>query len=139
MATEAGPTVRIRIVLSAGVAIGPGKADLLAAIETHGSIAAAGRKMKMSYQRAWSLIDELNGMFDEPLVAVSRGGAQRGGATLTAMGQAVLERYRAIETATASICEAELAQIGRMTKGRIRRNERTLASQQKSAEPLAGE
>jgi molybdate transport system regulatory protein len=110
------PTVRLRIVFRKGLAIGPGKIDLLAAIETHGSIAAAGRAMKMSYQRAWSLIDELNGMFAEPVVAVSRGGAERGGSRLTDVGKSVLERYRAIETTTASVCETELSGIADLLK-----------------------
>jgi molybdate transport system regulatory protein len=109
------PSVRLRIVLAPGVALGPGKADLLAGVERHGSIAAAGRAMGMSYQRAWSLIVELNAMFELPLVAVSRGGAGRGGATLTETGRAVLQRYRAIEASTASICKKEIKEIACMT------------------------
>lgn len=110
------PTVRLRVVFGKGLAIGPGKIDLLAAIDALGSIAAAGRSMKMSYQRAWSLIDELNAMFAQPLVTVSRGGAERGGARLTAAGKTVLERYRAVERTTASICENELADIAKLLK-----------------------
>jgi molybdate transport system regulatory protein len=110
------PTVRIRIVFGRGIAIGPGKADLLAAIDEHGSIAAAGRMMGMSYQRAWSLVDDLNGAFREPLVSSSRGGASRGGATLTDFGRTMLERYRSIESRAASLCESELAEIDGMLK-----------------------
>ncbi|MGH8717510.1 MAG: winged helix-turn-helix domain-containing protein, partial [Burkholderiales bacterium] len=39
-----------------GRAMGPGKADLLEAIERHGSISAAAREMGMSYRRAWMLV-----------------------------------------------------------------------------------
>ena len=46
---------RIRILLGSSIAIGPGKAALLAAIGEMGSIAAAGRRMGMSYRRAWLL------------------------------------------------------------------------------------
>ncbi len=110
------PEVRMRLVLGDGAALGPGKADLLAAIDEHGSIAAAGRSMGMSYQRAWSLVDELNRIFRKPLVSVSRGGARRGGAALTETGRAVLDRYRMIErTATAS-CRKELREIGRLAR-----------------------
>jgi molybdate transport system regulatory protein len=76
-----------------------------------GSIAAAGREMGMSYQRAWSLVDELNQTFREPLVMRSRGGASRGGATLTAMGRDVVARYRAIEQAASASCQDELRRI----------------------------
>jgi molybdate transport system regulatory protein len=106
----------MRIVFGEKRALGPGKADLLSAIAEHGSIAAAGRAMGMSYQRAWSLVDELNAMFREPLVNSSRGGATRGGAALTAAGKLVLERYRAIEEATASMCEKQLEEIASMTR-----------------------
>ena len=46
---------RIRILLGSSIAIGPGKAALLEAISETGSIAAAGRRMGMSYRRAWVL------------------------------------------------------------------------------------
>ena len=46
---------RIRILLGSSIAIGPGKAALLEAIGETGSIAAAGRRMGMSYRRAWVL------------------------------------------------------------------------------------
>jgi len=108
------PVIRIRLVLRDGVALGPGKADLLAAIETHGSIAAAGRSMRMSYQRAWSLVDELNHCFRSPLVEVSRGGAERGGARLTAAGQDVLSTYRAVEQKAAASCGPEIEKLRRL-------------------------
>ena len=44
---------RILILLGSSIAIGPGKAALLQAISETGSIAAAGRRMGMSYRRAW--------------------------------------------------------------------------------------
>ena len=65
---EAHPAakLRIRLVLAPGVMIGPGKADLLEGIRDTGSIAAAGRRMGMSYKRAWMLVGTLNGSFTDP-------------------------------------------------------------------------
>ena len=51
---------RIRILLGSSIAIGPGKAALLEAIGDTGSIAAAGRRMGMSYRRAWLLAKTMN-------------------------------------------------------------------------------
>jgi len=79
------------------IALGPGKADLLAAIRDHGSIADAARSLGMSYMRAWSLVQTMNGAFREPLVATGRGGATQGGAQLTANGRLALRLYRAME------------------------------------------
>lgn len=110
-----GPAVRLRIVLSEGIVLGPGKADLLAAIDEHGSIAAAGRSMAMSYQRAWSLVDELNRGFCAPLVVVSRGGAERGGATLTVTGRKVLDGYRSIERIAAQTCRPDIDELVKLT------------------------
>ena len=70
--------------------------------------------MGMSYQRAWSLVDELNRYFRSPLVEVSRGGAARGGARLTATGREVLETYRAVEQKAARTCRAEVEKLRRL-------------------------
>ena len=64
---------RLRVVLGPGIALGPGKADLLEAIADTGSISAAGRQLKMSYRRAWLLVEELNGSFQSALVAADKG------------------------------------------------------------------
>jgi molybdate transport system regulatory protein len=88
---------RFRVQVKHAVAIGPGKADVLQAIADTGSIAEAGRRLGMSYQRVWSLVRAMNGDFVEPLVLTQRGGSAGGGAALTALGTRVLTLYRAIE------------------------------------------
>ncbi len=86
--------------------MGPGKADLLAAILATGSIAAAGRKLGMSYQKTRHLVDEMNLCFAGPLVEGFKGGAQGGGAQLTVMGREALDRFRAMQAhAEAAIVE----------------------------------
>ena len=88
---------RFRVQVKHAVAIGPGKADVLQAIAETGSIAEAGRRLGMSYQRVWSLVRALNGDFVEPLVLTQRGGVAGGGAALTDSGVRVLSVYRAIQ------------------------------------------
>ena len=89
----------LRIDFDGDRAIGPGKIKLLELIGSRGSISAAGREMGMSYRRAWLLVDNLNRCFREPVVAAQTGGVHGGGAALTPLGHAVIEHYRAIETA----------------------------------------
>lgn len=91
--------------------LGPGKADLLEGIRETGSIAAAGRKMSMSYKRAWSLVEEMNHAFKEPLVASARGGSKGGGAHLTNAGEAVLAHYREIIALTETACADRISAI----------------------------
>jgi molybdate transport system regulatory protein len=91
------PLARVRVHLGPELMLGPGKAELLEGIAATGSIAEAGRRMGMSYQRAWSLVQTLNAGFAEPLVERQRGGSGGGGARLTATGERVLDLYRAVE------------------------------------------
>ncbi|MDS9466923.1 LysR family transcriptional regulator [Paracoccus sp. MBLB3053] len=91
------PRLNIRLHFSQGMTFGRGKADLLQAIAELGSISAAGRRLAMSYRRAWALVEEMNTHFSSPLVDSSRGGAKGGGASLTELGQQVLADYRKLE------------------------------------------
>jgi molybdate transport system regulatory protein len=108
-APTAAPRLRLRIVFGDDAMLGPGKADLLEHIRDTGSIAAAGRRMKMSYKRAWMLVEEMNGAFRDPVVESTRGGARGGGARLTEAGETVLANYRKLEEIMA---EAGAARIG---------------------------
>ena len=106
--------ISLRVLLDDEIAIGPGKADLLEGIEETGSIAAAGRRMKMSYKRAWTLVETMNACFRGPLVETSKGGAARGGAALTPLGEDVLSRYRSMESAAKSAVQKEMAKLKSM-------------------------
>ncbi len=89
--------VRIGIPLGDSYAMGPGKADLLDAIHATGSISAAGRKLGMSYRRAWLLVDEMNRCFLTPVVEARLGGTGGGGARVTELGHEALRRYRELQ------------------------------------------
>lgn len=99
--------LKLQLLCGDRFALGPGKADLLAAIEAHGSISAAGRAMGMSYRRAWLLVDEMNRCFDTPLIETLRGGGHERGARLTEAGSAVLADYRALEEQAAAVLLSE--------------------------------
>jgi molybdate transport system regulatory protein len=64
--------------------------------------------MRMSYKRAWQLVDELNGLCDAPLVAASPGGSGGGGASLTKRGSDVLARYRRMHAACVAAIAGDL-------------------------------
>src|SRR5579859_465542 len=102
---------RIRILLGSSIAIGPGKAALLQAISETGSIAAAGRRMGMSYRRAWLLTKTMNACFREPLIDATKGGVGGGGARLTPMGREVLALYRAMEDHAATAVIPDMAKL----------------------------
>jgi len=87
----------LRLDLGGTARLGPGKVRLLELIEELGSISAAGRAMKMSYRRAWLLIDELNSYFSGAVVTTTLGGAGGGRAKVTPLGRSVIRAYRDIE------------------------------------------
>jgi molybdate transport system regulatory protein len=109
--SSALPSLSLRIDLDSGERIGPGKIALLENIGRHGSISAAGRAMDMSYKRAWDLVDEINRICRQPVVARQTGGKNGGGAALTEFGEALVERYRRIERDAASAVKKDLAAL----------------------------
>ena len=105
---------RLRVLLGSATAMGPGKADLLEAIDAAGSITRAAQRMGMSYRRAWLLVEAMNACFRGPLVETARGGRRGGGARLTALGHDVLERYRHMEAKAAKSLEPDMARFRKL-------------------------
>ncbi len=97
--SRVGP-FKLKIMLFCGehTAMGPGKADLLDAIASEGSISGGARAMAMSYRRAWLLVDTMNRSWTKAVVETSVGGGGKGGARLTPFGKDLLKAYRELET-----------------------------------------
>ena len=104
----------IRLDLSNGKHIGPGKIALLEAIRAEGSILAASRQFEMSYRHAWILVREINRTLCEPAVATTR--ARGGGAELTPVGEQIVEVYRRIERLAYTSTRQELRAIARLMR-----------------------
>ena len=104
-----GPVrLNLRLTFPGGVPLSHGKAELMELIRETGSIRQAAAKMDMSYRRAWLLVDELNHLFREPAIETKQGGKSGGGAALTAFGDALLKRFRAMEARTMEMLAADL-------------------------------
>jgi molybdate transport system regulatory protein len=115
---HASPRLTIRIDLAGGQ-IGPGKIRLLEQVAATGSIRRAAVAMKMSYRRAWLLLQALEACFGQALVETATGGKRGGGAKLSKAGQAVVSAYRRTEEASARAAKRELAALRRLgSKGR---------------------
>jgi len=116
---EAGFSLHPRWRVAAGkkIAVGPGKADLLALIEETGSIGKAAGKMGMSYMRAWSLIKTMNECFRSPVLITERGGRARGGAKLTEAGKKVLKLYRGMEKDSLRAIQPKWRSLHRLLRG----------------------
>ena len=108
---------RFRILCGTAIAFGPGKADLLEAIQQTGSITKAAGRLGMSYMRAWTLIRTMNRCFHEPLVAAVRGGMRGGGgAALTRTGSQVLALYRRMENKSVRVVQSDWRKLQKIMK-----------------------
>ena len=90
-------SVRFRVDFGPRCALGPGKIALLEGIDRTGSLAEAARTLRMSYRRAWLLLEDLNTSFQERVTDTSIGGRGGGGASLTRFGRDLVAGYRELE------------------------------------------
>ncbi len=102
---------RVRVTRGEDIALGPGKMQLLAAIAAAGSISGGAREMRMSYRRAWLLVETMNSCFQTPLVETATGGRAGGGAQLTAEGRKVLEGYQAMLRDVDQVAQQHLSRL----------------------------
>lgn len=122
MAKLQTPTIRLRIDLSPDSALGPGKITLLERIEATGSLSQAARELGMSYRRAWLLLNDINGMFNDPVTTASVGGSGGGGAQLTDLGREIVKAYREIEDAAEKAAGARIAWLASCRRKAARRS-----------------
>jgi molybdate transport system regulatory protein len=100
--------VRLRVDIGPDCSIGPGKIALLEQIERSGSLSKAARVLKMSYRRAWLLLEDLNQTLGQRVTTASVGGAGGGGAKITPFGRHVTAAFREIESVAASTAAEKL-------------------------------
>jgi molybdate transport system regulatory protein len=128
------PTVRFRVDFGNRCSIGIGKIELLECIARTGSISQAAREMRMSYRRAWLLLEDMNVSFDHPVARASVGGRGGGGVVLTAFGSGLVAGYRRLESSLQPLADACMEEVGRHIKaGQPKRTIRSGSIKRKSA------
>ena len=90
-------SVRLWLERSGEAILGPGRLELLEAIDRGHSISAAARDLGMSYRHAWLLVESINRAAGKVLVRRRTGGHAGGGAELTPHGHAAIEVYRELQ------------------------------------------
>jgi molybdate transport system regulatory protein len=130
------PVIRFRIDFTKSAFVGPGKIDLLEAIQRSGSLSQAARDLRMSYRRAWLLVDSLKTSFREPVTLANKGGKGGGGVALTTFGERLISSYRAIESDIAKVAARRLQTITPAVTERGR--SKAMASRRKLARKRVG-
>jgi len=109
------PRIRFRIDFGDSSFVGPGKIDLLEAIQRCGSLSQAAREIGMSYRRAWLLLEAVNGSFRERAAIASTGGRGGGGVQLTGFGEQLVATYRQLQRDIAALAAGRLREITAQT------------------------
>lgn len=91
--------------------LGPLKTELLNEIRQSGSLSGAAKKLKISYQHAWTMIDEMNRIAPSPIVNKQRGGINGGGAEISDYGEKILREYKTIENQLSKFVDQINAEI----------------------------
>lgn len=87
------PSVKLWLKKGKVSVLGSGRARLLKAIDSSGSIKKAAKIMNMSYRHAWGIIRQIEKSIGESLVETTRGGPHGGGARLTERGKEVVKQF----------------------------------------------
>ena len=104
----------LRLPIGEAGNFGPGKARLLELIEETGSIRAAASKMKLSYRRAWLLLQDIEKIFGGTVLERRTGGKAGGGAALTNRGRDIVKHFRNAERRAARAIKADLDALGKL-------------------------
>jgi molybdate transport system regulatory protein len=109
--------VRFRVDFGSRCSVGVGKVELLEGIARTGSLSQAAREMRMSYRRAWLLLEDMNLSFDQPVARASVGGRGGGGVVLTSFGTRLVAGYRRLESSLQPLAALCLEDVGPHIKG----------------------
>jgi molybdate transport system regulatory protein len=90
---------------------GPGRVELLRRIEQTGSINKAAKAMKMSYKKAWEMIDTLNRQAAIPMVIVKTGGEHGGGSQITKEARDLIRYHDALRRRFVAFLEKETRKL----------------------------
>lgn len=102
---------RIWIESNNNVLLGEGRVHLLKAIQETGSLSKAAKSLKISYKKAWQLIDSVNKSAKEPVTINSIGGKGGGGAELTSYGKSLINVFDEINKNCWAFLDNELKKI----------------------------
>lgn len=88
-----------------------GRCELLKAIEEHGSINEAARRMGISYRRAWGYLRAMEERLAVTLIETRVGGKRGGGTRLTEDARRFMARYQALEDGMNEIVDRRFQEI----------------------------
>jgi len=102
---------RIWIEFEDNTLLGEGRVHLLKAIDETGSLSKAAKSLRISYKKAWDLIDSVNKSAKKPVTVTSTGGKGGGGAELTEYGKSLILAFEEINKNCWEFLDKQLVKI----------------------------
>lgn len=102
---------RIWIEGKNGTYIGEGRINLMKLIIETGSISSAAKAMKMSYKKAWGIIDGMNKEAKTPLVIKVSGGKGGGGTEVTIEGRKAIKLFEKLNKNCQNYLDKEIMKL----------------------------
>ena len=102
---------RIWIEGTNGTFLAEGRITLLKQIKKSGSISAAAKIMKMSYKKAWEIIDGMNKEAKKPLVMRVSGGKGGGGTQVTDEGLKAIKLFEKLNKNCQKYLDKEILKL----------------------------
>lgn len=93
------------------VFLGEGRIQLLKAIEATGSLSKAAKSLKLSYKKAWHLLDSVNKSAKKPVTMNKIGGKGGGGTELTPYGKSLIVVFENINQQCWKFLDNELKKL----------------------------
>lgn len=102
---------RIWICSNEGTFLGEGRIELLKKIDEFGSISKAAKDMRMSYKKAWELVNSINFQSELPIVTGRIGGKDGGGSVISDVGKRVIQKYDELNQKSIAFLQSEIKKI----------------------------
>lgn len=90
---------------------GPGVVELLQRISQTGSLNTAAKQMRMSYNKAWRMIQKAEDELGYPLIVKCVGGSNGGGSTVTSYGKTLTEKFLLFQKKTYQVTNQYFTEI----------------------------
>ncbi|NRD18642.1 LysR family transcriptional regulator [Winogradskyella eckloniae] len=91
--------------------IGFGRINLLKQVDKTASISAAAKTLKMSYKKAWNLLNEIETLAEQPVLVKNIGGKNGGGTQVTDYGKSLILQFETLNQNCINFLEAEYKKL----------------------------
>ena len=91
--------------------IGYGRIKLLKEVDKTASISAAAKALKMSYKKAWNLLNEIETLAEQPVLVKNIGGKNGGGTQVTDYGKRLILQFETLNENCINFLENEYKKL----------------------------